>query len=186
MRLTADKLVEHLRACPQAVAAWAVGLSPRTFRDKHVPRNADGSYNLRSVVGDFLQQRENVDLATGPGDSPSLERLRSARAREAEAALLERLGELSSRAQMAVVMSEVCAGARRFAERMIRLYGTAASDEWNDIAAQIQAAVNSKLRLGARRREMTVYEGSEPAVTIDLNLLATGEHHAVWKSSDES
>lgn len=170
-RLTAHKAIEHLRHCSQSVAAWCSGCSPRTFRDRHVPRNPDGSYNVRDVIQSLIQARDEVDLASGPSDSPSLERWRRARALREEAELLIRLGELESKAEMAAAMVEVATAARHFAERMIAQHGNGIETDWLETVEEIDRSIWNRLRLDAKRRELTVYVEDQTPITIDLTLL---------------
>ena len=48
---TATEIAERLTALPQVVAAWLVGVSPRTLRDRiSVPRNSNGTYDARALL----------------------------------------------------------------------------------------------------------------------------------------
>ncbi len=84
-----------LSALTQTVAAWLVGKSSRTFRDSAAPRNSDGSYDGRAL---FEWQRDTAagegDPLLADGDSPALERYRTARAVLAELDAQERQGSV--------------------------------------------------------------------------------------------
>jgi hypothetical protein len=131
--MTAGQLIEHLRNAPQGVAAWVCGISPRSFRDRHAPRNEDGSYNVQDVVASLTRAfEEDVDLVAGPIDSPSMERLRTARAEMAELDLAERRGQIVSVELFQGVMQAAFVPLRRFAEHQIKEHGNGTADAWRE------------------------------------------------------
>lgn len=76
----------------QTTAAWALGCSTRALQygDANAPRNADGSYCLKAIVGWWVERRlaelTNSDPMTGT-DSEALERWRGYRADREKIAL---------------------------------------------------------------------------------------------------
>jgi len=130
-KLNAGQLIEHLQSAPQAVAAWVCGLSPRSFRDRHAPRNGDGTYNIREVVGSQLKSaHDEMDLPPGPSDSPAMERWRAARADWAELDLAERRGQVVSVQLIQEAIKEAFVPLRRFAEQQIKEHGNGTADAW--------------------------------------------------------
>ena len=65
-RPSAEEQKVVMSALAQQSAAWAIGMPPRTLRERNAPRNEDGTYNLRQLVewsrkGDEDRQRELFD-----------------------------------------------------------------------------------------------------------------------------
>jgi phage terminase Nu1 subunit (DNA packaging protein) len=118
--------------------------------------------------------RVDDEIDAGPM-SPALERWRLARAKSAEVELLRHLGELEAVAQLRSVHLEVLAHVRRFAERMIKTFGTVPAEDWEETTSQIDSAIGSRLRLDARRRELHVWpdDASRDPVVLDLSVLGT-------------
>lgn len=129
---TIPELVEAMASLPQGAAAWLVGVSPRTLRDRQVvPRNADGTYNAQDVVLWHLEQLEPVDgepMLSG-SNSPALERFRAARADREELELAVRREQLLNLDDfLAWFDAEVMAPIRKNLDTLQRKHGEVAFD----------------------------------------------------------
>lgn len=109
-------------------------------------------------------------LHTGPA-SPQLERWRKARAAREEVELLARMRELQSLADVRAGVLAICTAARRYAERMIQLFGQVPGEDWNETCQQMNQEITRRLRLDARRRELHVWADGDAPIVLDLDLL---------------
>lgn len=117
--MKADDLVTVLKSCPQSVAAWAVGLSARSFRDRHVPRLESGAYDLQVVVKYIVRSAADEALGVASDqDSDELRRWRAARAAAAELDFAERLRELQSASVVDAWVDRCLSVMRQWSERI--------------------------------------------------------------------
>jgi hypothetical protein len=142
MKLTAGKAIEYLKHAPQAVAAWVCGMSPRSFRDRHAPRNPDGSYDIRAVVQSLIKAQDEADIEAAEGiSSPALERWRLARAKDAEITLAERQRQIVSVELFQRMTAAAFVPLRRFAEEQIREHGNGTADAWAEAVEEFEREV---------------------------------------------
>lgn len=119
--MKADELIQLLEACPQRVASWLAGIGSRSFRDRHgVPRNEDGSYNLRAVHKHFVTtaQDEALGVLQDVPETDELRRWRAAKAAAAELDYAERLKELESRSAVIAAMERCLGVLKAWADRI--------------------------------------------------------------------
>ncbi|MBN2577641.1 MAG: hypothetical protein JXB10_01440 [Pirellulales bacterium] len=155
MKLTADKAIEYLKRAPQNVAAWVAGISSRTFRDRHLPRNPDGTYNVREVIQSLIQSREDAELASGPSDSPWLERQRRAKALSMEQNLAQQTGLLISVELFLRVTEAAFIPLRRFAEEQIKEHGNGTADRWAEAVEEFTKEIKNVVKPTNPDREAT-------------------------------
>src|SRR5436190_709192 len=123
--MTNEAEIAIMQRLHQGAAAWLCGCAPRIFRDKHAPRNADGSYDARTLAA-WLQESSapSDDPLLGVGDSPNLERYRAAKASLAEMEVSQRRGQLCDVDQLVEWWSaEIAAPLRRDAATLLAQFG---------------------------------------------------------------
>lgn len=145
-------LIQSLQQAPQAVAAWITGVSVRTLRDAtDAPRNGDGSYNIRSLIG-WRIAKERAALAINredplmydDTDSPGLERYRTAKAQLAELDVAERQRSVLRRDQVRDALGRFASILRRLGERLGKRFGPEATKLFNRALDDCQRLVDSE------------------------------------------
>jgi phage terminase Nu1 subunit (DNA packaging protein) len=138
----------QLEALPQVLAAWLLGISPRTLRDKvECPRNPNGSYSARAIVEWVRSGAESdPDAALLAGsDSPNLERLRAAKADREEIALAKDRNEVISVAQLHAALTHLAAILRRCGDKLGLRHGVEAQQLMNDAIDEFQRWIETGL-----------------------------------------
>jgi hypothetical protein len=148
--MTGRQQIEAMQALSQSAAAWLMGISARTFRDKNAPRNADGTYNAKDLLTWLSQSTPgNDDPLLAGGDSPNLERYRAAKADLAEMDARQRRGTMIDIDSFVEWWSaEVAAPVRRSVETLQSRFGAGAADI-------IIAAIAKADRAVEKRSEVT-------------------------------
>ena len=145
-RFTGADQVGVLKKLGQTAAAYCLGLTPRSLRDRpEVPRSADGTYDARAIfrwVAESSIPDPDPMMATGD-NSPALERYRAARASLEELKLAERQNHLIDREKMREVHTIVAARYRQFGDFLQREFGREAHDALcemqDDVARHVDA-----------------------------------------------
>ena len=140
-KLSVAEQVAVLASLKQLAAAKLLSISPRTFRDRLVPRNNNGSYSAFDII-DWLttQTVPTPDAELSGTDSPALERFRLARARLAELDLESKKGDMLDRHVVRECLAASSGIYRRAGARLRREFGDEAyqvMDEAYDDAIRV-------------------------------------------------
>ena len=148
---------------------WTISPSiPRTtLGSRKPPRNPDGTYSARDVVGWLLA--EFRDDATPPGTpSPELEKWRAIRRKRDELEYAVRLRELESTAENYAKVCAILTPIRQAAERWIRSIGDTYAEDWTDVLGQAHQALERLWPDGTRRRELVIHLEDGEQISIPL------------------
>jgi hypothetical protein len=152
---TADQLIEFNRSAPQKAVADAIGISPRHLQNLvGVPRNPDGTYNIRDVVA-WDKKRSN-GAATMPGDdpllagnasdSPNLERYRGYKADLAAIELAQKRGQLVNVEEFeAWWQTKVATPLTRAVESLRQLHGSEAAAIIERVLESVEGQIDQRM-----------------------------------------